>query len=201
MVTNSIIGITSGTDTTSEDEVIVQDACNCIVRHGPAGISDPGTLWHVILRCTLKNREQFVLDPAGAQFRQYAAVVPASQYSASYVKVDSDYLATSKPLGHEEMGYVEKAKYRDDPELVEDLLWVEGKLAEVMNTRIAEWESDNGKTIVSMLKQKQVAFDQDKIALLNAVEATLRGWIQNWNIDGNYVPPAVPRPQPVTAPS
>ena len=164
-----------------------------MVSYSPEGVVDRREFEHKIVRVALKNSEEYILDPAGAQFRQYRAAMPFSQYKDKYV----ERIEGEENLGYYGTRWAEAAKFRDDPRFPPGFdysgVWVQNEISKAVNCKIEAWEEESGKTVAAMLKQKQALFETDKVAFLQVIKTAVRDWIEQWEAKGKVIPPAEPR--------
>lgn len=184
-----IAGISSEKHKPTEVEIYMKDGLQRIFRRHARGYADVLNYSHFVISVPLKNGEEYILDPAGAQFRQYRAAMPQKRYMDTWAEVINR---------EEEQGYLQdrlqKAlKYHYDPELSLDYgeMHIQHGVAKAMNRAIDEWEFEKSKTVAVMLLQKEDQYKMDKADLMEAVRKAMRDRIHEWvTTEQKFVPPA-----------
>jgi hypothetical protein len=157
--------------------MVMKDEHKAIIRHYPDGTVENVRFQHLILNVGLQeNDEHYMIDLAGAQFRQYRAVVPQKEYRASFVMGDK----AKNDFGYQNRRWEKVVKEQNDPDLLgSDLrvMHVHHEVIKALNSAVTKWETEAGNTMPQVLKQKEDAYKADKAALIKAINREMRTYL------------------------
>lgn len=164
----------------AEGCAFVKERHQSIDRHCWDGSIDRENHPHVFLECSFSNGEDYVVDLAGAQHRQYRTVMPADEYEDSYVALR----LPSNPFGYAAKDREEVIEGKRDHDLPKAFdcraFQIQREVVKSMNLAIDIWEKSTGKKIVETLSEKQAEFEADKQSLLAVVRKIVHDDIKWW---------------------
>lgn len=175
-----------------ETYVVIKDHHKTIQRYYPTGQLELARFQHLILNVNLKKtNEPYTIDLSGAQYRQYAAVVPQQKYYNDWVMGTKETM----DFGYMNWRINNAATVQNDPMFRGfdmHAMMVQNDVVNSMNTRIKIWELDHKKTVAQMLDQKQQAYEKDKTSLLDDANRTMQDAVAfhkagKSNMRGEYV--------------
>lgn len=159
------------------------------VRCHEAGNPVDGTnLLHQVLAVALQENESYVVDLAGAQYHQYAAVVPWDMYAERIGIVE---VRSRHEFGHEARRDVEGEVIRcSKTEQVKEtgVTWdmrtyaMQAEVAKALKTGVADWEEESDMTVADMLREKAGVFKLNSKKLLTAIKSEIESYVANWKI-------------------
>ena len=134
---------------------------------------------HWVVVVGLSGNEHYVVDLAGAQYRQFRAVMPRDEYAAKCTMASQQ----QRTFGYMNRRFKKVVRHQNDPALLgldPRAMMVHQEAAKGMMTVLGEWEKEAGKTVVQMLKQKESAFKADKTSLIKAVSEDMQEYLTWW---------------------
>lgn len=157
-------------DSPLEQKLTMKDELKTVVRNFPDGGTENVRFSHMVLNVAIGegNRERYIVDPTGAQFRQYRAVMPQEEYIQKYVMATGEM----EKFGHWNQRWKNAVEYQNDPIVIGSNMRVMALHQEIVkgiNKVVNEWEEEAGKTIAQMLNQKNAAFKADKAKLIKDI--------------------------------
>lgn len=142
---------------------------------------------HAVTCLKLKGNDLYVLDIAGAQYGQYRAVVPHSNYSRAFVR-------GPVPMKQEpELGSLHRSMARGPwagtfatPENDRRVTWVMLPVKRELDRVVEEWESQNALSLAKLLTLPIPAFRQKQTEMLHFVREGVKAYIERSKEDGTF---------------
>ncbi|KAK5163936.1 uncharacterized protein LTR77_010331 [Saxophila tyrrhenica] len=148
-----------------------------VIPHFANGRQDERQHEHVALRVKLIDGEEYVIDLAGAQFGQYAAVLPAKEYDGQLVR---EQLAT-KPMGSWKRFWSNFGQ-AGGHDLVPEEFEFRGPTIAFHSSAFAElalrqWDRRAVRTVAAGVKEKKAVFIVGRKCVLSVVSEYTSLWV------------------------
>lgn len=147
---------------------------------------------HQLLAVSLENGETSAIDLAGAQYRQYQAVVPWNAYSKRIIEVkrrnEFGYEARQDPLQLALMLNGAHASRGSDVRYDTRVHAIQAEIAKALVAGVEQWESSAGKTVAQMLRTKTSIFENNVKKFLGCVNISVALALKNGQAQSKPLP-------------
>lgn len=160
--------------------MVMKEEHKTIIRHLAGGVVEHKRYRHTILKICLKDTEKYyIIDPAGAQSRQYRAILPYDEYVDAWVMIQGE----KNYFGYYDQRWKAAVENQNDPILRYNdirVMMTHLETVKCVNRVIEGWEDEIGEIVGHTLEKKNDKFEEYKATIIEDMVEDMQAWLDQF---------------------